>query len=367
MALEGEQTLNQTHADPNTTRWRSCIVNAELGSAVRSTPSNPTMPRRSFEQACDEVIAYLMNHSPMGMWAVTRVEGSSQDSQSILATQAPAYPVKAGAVFPFHTSLCKVMATGQGSPVVPDAAHDPAYRDAVAATAELGMIIGAYAGTPILGPTGQLFGALCGFSPERQSETLRSLEPLLLLLGGLLASAMESDLRAHDADQAIADAQHEAETDALTGLLNRRGWQRVLDVEASPLLRFGGSAHILIVDLDGLKNINDTRGHDAGDHYIQIAAEVLHRTTRGRDRIARIGGDEFAILALGADPAQAQKIQRSLEAEFANAEVSASVGCSPFTTHDGFAGAWRLADQAMYIQKRSRRTDISNVMVPTQS
>src|SRR3954447_11678385 len=97
---------------------------------------------------------------------------------------------------------------------------------------------------------------------------------------------------------ALARAEHEAMVDPLTGCLNRRGWTACLRTEERRCARHGLAAVVVIVDLDGLKAINDAEAHDAGDRRLVGCADALRRAVRGEDFLARLGGDEFAILAV---------------------------------------------------------------------
>ena len=85
-------------------------------------------------------------------------------------------------------------------------------------------------------------------------------------------------------------------TDHLTGLANRRRFERQLDREVTRTIRYGHPFTLLMVDVDNLKRLNDTFGHTVGDDAIRRTARVLREGTRGIDLAARIGGDEFGII-----------------------------------------------------------------------
>ncbi|HET6855215.1 MAG TPA: diguanylate cyclase [Pyrinomonadaceae bacterium] len=85
-------------------------------------------------------------------------------------------------------------------------------------------------------------------------------------------------------------------TDHLTGLANRRRFERQLEREVARMSRFGHPFSLLMLDIDSFKNLNDSYGHDAGDEAIRRISRVLREGTRGIDLAARIGGEEFAIL-----------------------------------------------------------------------
>jgi diguanylate cyclase (GGDEF)-like protein len=107
----------------------------------------------------------------------------------------------------------------------------------------------------------------------------------------------EADHVIRSQEERIRQLENLALTDELTGLLNRRGFTQALQRELSLARRdktVGG--FLVMVDLDGFKSINDLWGHSAGDDYLQAVAHALLSEVRSSDIVARIGGDEFAIL-----------------------------------------------------------------------
>ena len=105
----------------------------------------------------------------------------------------------------------------------------------------------------------------------------------------------------------IKELESEAETDVLTDLLNRRGLHKALAREMERAQRTGKATAILVLfDMDGLKKINDTMGHLAGDAAIAGFAHALKRRVRNTDYVARLGGDEFALLMTDGNPMQLQ-------------------------------------------------------------
>ena len=154
-----------------------------------------------------------------------------------------------------------------------------------------------------------------------------------------------------------------ATRDDLTGLYNRRFFEREVKQALRLLRRHGGQSSVLFVDLDRFKEVNDTLGHQAGDDLLKHVALVLTGRLRESDVIARLGGDEFAVLLplTGADGAAA--IVKSLEQEFIErpalldgraVTASASIGVAELDAELDVDGVLRRADQAMYAVKRSR-------------
>ena len=306
-------------------------------------------PARAFDTASALVIDYLTQLAPLGMWAVTRVVDGRQ---IMLTVEAPAYGVTAGAEFPFADSMCRSMVASTAPQIAPDVALVPDYA---AAAAIAPITVGAYLGTPIVRGDGSLFGTLCGYDPEPQPRSLTAHQPLLDLLSSMLSAVLDADHTATVTARELETARRQADTDALTGLLNRRGWDRYLDQEERRFQRFGDAACVIVLDLDHLKIVNDTHGHDAGDRYIREAGRVLTATARPGDILSRLGGDEFGIVAVGATTAQAADLVGRMENALQEAGVSGSFGHAPYSVVTGFPGAWQAADEAMYVQKKQRR------------
>jgi diguanylate cyclase (GGDEF)-like protein len=109
---------------------------------------------------------------------------------------------------------------------------------------------------------------------------------------------------------------------------------------------------VLTVDLDELKRINDTQGHAQGDLLICAAARALENSTREQDVVARVGGDEFCVLAVECDLTGGQALHDRLMAGFASEGIKASVGLAARNDHGSLAEAWRASDEAMYEHKR---------------
>jgi len=114
--------------------------------------------------------------------------------------------------------------------------------------------------------------------------------------------------------------------DALTGLNNRRGFLTLAGQQLRIADRFGKRLHLLFADLDGMKWINDTLGHSEGDRALRETAELLRRTFRESDILARIGGDEFAVLALGEDKSEEGTIRSRFEEQLVAHNDSADRG-----------------------------------------
>jgi diguanylate cyclase (GGDEF)-like protein/PAS domain S-box-containing protein len=157
---------------------------------------------------------------------------------------------------------------------------------------------------------------------------------------------------------------HEADTDALTGVANRRTLQRMLHAALARARAHGLVVAVLVLDLDGFKGVNDRLGHAAGDEALREMAARLRHAVRERDLVARAGGDEFVIVLpdlSSADGVADEAVARVREAfaeplEVAGRRVTlgAAVGTACFPGDaDGADGLVAAADRAMYARKGS--------------
>jgi diguanylate cyclase (GGDEF)-like protein/PAS domain S-box-containing protein len=171
-----------------------------------------------------------------------------------------------------------------------------------------------------------------------------------------------TERRAH-----VENLRHMADHDPLTGLFNRRGFERELESHLSRAKRYGASGALLLLDLDKFKVHNDTFGHDAGDELLSNLAEHLRQRLRTSDVVGRLGGDEFAVLLPDANRARAELVTHSLLEQVRavtqtlpsapDAPISASIGmvCFERTGALELSTAKRYADAAMYEAKRLGR------------
>lgn len=192
------------------------------------------------------------------------------------------------------------------------------------------------------------------FNTQPSQITSREISAALLGIGPLLAQAIESSHTSWLRDAATSQALSEAERDPLTGVLNRFGWERAL--EALKTDDPGMDYTIIAFDLDNLKMINDTSGHASGDLYIRHFSEILRNACRSNDIIARIGGDEFVLLAPRMTPPSARELSRRLEEQLSLAGVFASMGYACGKTPFKVQELLLVADRMMYSNKRYKKT-----------
>lgn len=170
-----------------------------------------------------------------------------------------------------------------------------------------------------------------------------------------LVDALEDRAGALELQQRLAGR------DELTGVANRRGFNEALHRETARARRNGKPLSLLMLDMDGLKQINDCFGHLTGDVAIQAVAEAALAAVRDGDQVFRLGGDEFAVLLPEAEGDEAaivgERIRRKLR-EHPVAGVVVEVSCGHARLHAGAEDEQVLmnrADRALYRNKRARR------------
>jgi diguanylate cyclase (GGDEF)-like protein len=172
-----------------------------------------------------------------------------------------------------------------------------------------------------------------------------------------------------------AQLRYIADHDALTGLLDRRRFRSELDQYVSFSARYGGQGAVMIIDIDGLKAVNDSHGHHAGDQLIRRVAGIMRERVRTTDIVARLSGDEFAVLMPQTDTTGALHLGEDLRAQVAESvapdpEVVAtiSVGITMFGGERGIGAEAVLlaADQAMYRAKEDGRNQIALFQDPDE-
>lgn len=191
--------------------------------------------------------------------------------------------------------------------------------------------------------------------------------PVLQAFAALVTEAETREARLEASELRVAELERLADSDSLPGILNRRAFTRELQRVLAMAERHGTKAALLFADLDGLKKINDAKGHMAGDAALAHVARTILSNTRRTDACGRLGGDEFGVILAESDVASARKKAASL------ADLAAS---TPVGEADGWRGApfaarlscgvveirkgasveetLALADSAMYRVKKAR-------------
>jgi diguanylate cyclase (GGDEF)-like protein/putative nucleotidyltransferase with HDIG domain len=189
-----------------------------------------------------------------------------------------------------------------------------------------------------------------------------TLEEWLLTFGSLVvACVLVLTLRRH-VDDTVGGLADAARTDPLTGLLNRRGFEEAFELELERARRGDGKLSVVIGDLDHFKHVNDRFGHHEGDRALARASQILDEEKRRIDTVARLGGEEFALIVPDTVDRRsfmlAERLRQALRDEFADdpVKVTISFGVASFpehgTTRQELLGA---ADDALYAAKELGR------------
>ena len=156
----------------------------------------------------------------------------------------------------------------------------------------------------------------------------------------------------------------EARTDHLTGLANRREFERVMEREVALSERHGRRLSVMMIDLDNLKRINDRQGHRAGDGALKLVAQHLQRVVRASDVCARIGGDEFAVAMPETDIERARDVASRLRMAIMQVglsskspdQVEVSIGVTAWRPGQDWQSVYEAADEDLYGDKRRHKT-----------
>ncbi|MEY2451289.1 MAG: hypothetical protein QOD92_863 [Acidimicrobiaceae bacterium] len=169
-----------------------------------------------------------------------------------------------------------------------------------------------------------------------------------------LGEIVVAEHRAAIATLRAGRAEALASTDALTGLGNQRAWWDRIAEEDARIERSEGIDVIALIDLDGLKAVNDESGHLHGDLLLRLTAQTLRKTIRSCDIVARVGGDEFAVLAVDFD-GEPSVLSARIATALDRAGIEASVGVASPASGMSLVDVYDRADRAMYVEKRNRK------------
>ncbi len=224
------------------------------------------------------------------------------------------------------------------------------------------------------------------YQPERM-ESVAYLAKLLFATGVLLATALffgiffifplirtqvkeEGKLRAMTVSLSARSEtlEHAALTDGLTGMQNRRYFDDALKEYLDEFRRIDKPVGLMIFDLDHFKQVNDTHGHDVGDEVLRAVASCLKDMTRYHDVVARLGGEEFAVVAPNMDHDLLVKLAERIRKGIAampilsgnvRLKITASVGLAVWDRKESAEEFFRRADKQLYEAKRQGRNRVS--------
>jgi diguanylate cyclase (GGDEF)-like protein len=249
---------------------------------------------------------------------------------------------------PREISFCAHAVLQDETLVVPDAPTDERFRESPLVTSYPNIRF--YAGRPVHAPDGARVGTLC-----LMDHRPREMDPEDLQLLNDLGMLLEEEFRNLEL----------ITTDELTGITNRRGFRSIAVHTLALCRRVGRPATLVLFDLDGFKQVNDTLGHAAGDKVLKEFSRHLLDAFRDSDVVARLGGDEFCVLLSGTDEETAARPLEHLRGRLEEAasvappgepSIRFSAGAASYdpARHDTVDTLLADADRVMYEMKRAQ-------------
>lgn len=270
-------------------------------------------------------------------------------------------------------TFCHYSMVSDGPLVLEDATLLPVFRD-VPTVASLG--VRAYAGIPLKTETGEVLGSFCAvdFKPkqwtEKDIEVLEELAHSTMREIRLRRALRDAEMlnqqlleQIQKVDELNLALNELARTDPLTGLHNRRAFDDGLELELAVVERTQSPLSLLVLDVDHFKQINDSFGHDAGDKVLRSIAQVLSGCVRIIDIVARVGGEEFAVILPHTDATGAHEVAQRMRVAVAQASwlvqpTTVSIGAASLRNAETASSLVARADAALYAAKKSGRNRV---------
>ncbi|KRC17599.1 sensor domain-containing diguanylate cyclase [Acidovorax sp. Root217] len=270
-------------------------------------------------------------------------------------------------------TFCHYVAVTKVPLVIEDATLLPVFRDVPSVKA---MGVRAYAGVPLLTEEGDTLGTFCAidFVPRHWTEqdldvltefAHSALREIRLRMALQHADAVNQQLveQIQRVDELNMKLEELATTDPLTGLRNRRAFDSHLEQELAIVQRRGTPLSLLMLDVDHFKRVNDTLGHDGGDRVLQAIAGHLKACARTVDVVARVGGEEFAVILPSTGEAGAHEVGERMRQAVENGPwdempVTISVGVATLVDGEDAERIYGRADAALYAAKQAGRNRV---------
>jgi diguanylate cyclase (GGDEF)-like protein len=252
---------------------------------------------------------------------------------------------------PLSHSICQHVVTSGERLAVEDARADARFEDNRGVD-ELGFT--AYLGVPLRSDDGQLLGSLCAIDSEPHEWTVED-ESALRDLSELVRDELALRSALQEVERLSERLQGEIRLDDLTGLHNRRYWREQVPVELARAGRSSLPTTVIAFDLDGFKAVNDELGHAEGDRLLRAVADAWTPIVRAPDILARMGGDEFAVLVVESGATEGRAVAERL-VESATPHAGVSFGLAEWDGAEDADALLARADAQLLRVKDAKRT-----------
>ena len=309
-------------------------------------------PFPNFYTATSTVLKFLQSYLGFDLCMVTHVKGQQW---VVLDVEDRHYGIESGRVLPWSESLCCQILAERSTSVVPDISAIAQYADNPFCQK---FNIGAYISLPLRHSNGELFGTLCAFHPTTKPASIAAQRPLLNVIVQLLVSLLESDLKLMEQKRKGERSQLSSWQDPLTGLYNRDAWLHFLNVEDGRCKRYGREASIITLEFE-LTLINQAEGKAKVDQWIKQMSQLLKDVLREQDIIARVSGNEIAIIALETEAERLGGLIERLQVLIGESHFNVALGCAIHTPGAELSDSWHRAQTSMHMWKRHNPTTLS--------
>ncbi len=303
-------------------------------------------PFSTLSVAADATVRDVQARFPLDLWLVTRLDG---DRQRVLAAAGPWAERADAADLAWPAALSTQMVADGSPPVNPDLTRTPGFA---ARAAGQHLVPTGWVGVPLVSAHGAMFGSLCGLTSRPADGALAASLDSAQVMGRLLSTIVAGEQVVEQWEAMASATRARLERDQLTGLLDRRGFSAALAAEARPSRRFGTPTSLLVLDVDDLRVTNEAEGHAAGDAVLESVVRVLQETCWPDDLVARVDGDEFAVMAVECDAVSVRVLASRLKVRLRAVGVSAAVGWATGKPREPLDLAWERAEVAMAADKR---------------
>jgi len=263
------------------------------------TPPDVTLPEESLESITRPFLDMLQTATGLESVYLTRINWEAGEQEIVHSLNQGTLQIPEGLQIEWSDTLCRRAMLG-GPQRTADVPGD--YGDSAAAR---DLKLQSYVTCPVVEQDHTIWGTICGASSDAVQVDDKAMD-LIKQVAGMIAErvAREEDVqrgqRTSDRERARLEAanahlQEASMTDQLTGLDNRRAFDDKWRLELENARRVQFPVSVLLLDLDGFKDVNDSQGHPVGDEVLKRIAEMLQKQVRDIDHLARIGGDQFVI------------------------------------------------------------------------